>query len=807
MLVSFKWLGRHVDLEGLSPEQICEDLTLSTCEVEGLQPFAPHMAAVRVGEVLSREPHPDADKLTLCQVTLGDAQPLQIVCGASNVEAGQKVALAAVGTVLPGDFKIKKSKIRGVESHGMICSLRELELGDEHDGIWVLPPDAPVGSSVAEALGLQDWVIEIDNKSLTHRPDLWGVRGLAAELGAIYDRPLKPLDLSLPEVGSEPAFEVRIETPACSRYMGLVLENVQAGPSPDWMRHLLLAVGQRPIDGLVDLSNFVMLDLGQPNHVFDLAEVPGGIVVREASEACSFTTLDGEERALQAGDMLVCSADQPVALAGIMGGLASRVGQAGSQWFLEVATFQPATVRRTSSRLGLRTDSSTRFEKHLDPTLPAKALAHFARLLSEWQPAVRLPAAISDSGDWTDPALEIELSGDHVRRALGADLGDDEMRSILERLGLGCSGGNGTWTVAIPSARATKDLTLPQDLVEEVGRIYRYGNVPEAALVADVVPPPLDARRNLVRRVQDRLAGAGRMQEVLSYSFQSDALLDILGMSDEPHVRVINPVAAGLSRVRRAVLPSLLGVLTEGRRQREDLRLFEVGKAYVPDPNAEDGQPTERHELALVWATPQGAANERFDHARLLHLRGILQDLFDHLGLETPTWERDDQPLSWAHPARALVVRVHDSAQPLARLADLHPEVALALGLEGELASDTALAQVSLDVVLAAPRKVSSYVPIPRFPGVKLDVAVLTSEDTRAGDVRALIEKAGKGLVRDLELFDLYRGESLGEGRKSLAYHLQLQSDKRTLSDKDCARFLDRLERGLGERGCELRRS
>jgi phenylalanyl-tRNA synthetase beta chain len=807
MLVSIKWLGRHVDLEGLSPEQICEDLTLSTCEVEGLEPFAPHMASVRVGEVLSRERHPDADKLSLCRVAVGDAEPLQIVCGAPNVAAGQKVAVAVVGTVLPGNFKIKKSKIRGVESRGMICSVRELELGDEHDGIWVLPPDSQVGSSVAEALEIEDWVIEIDNKSLTHRPDLWGVRGIAAELGAIYDRPLKPLDLSLPEVGSDAAFDVRIETPACSRYMGLVLDNVAAGPSPIWMRHLLLAVGQRPIDGLVDLSNFVMLDLGQPNHVFELAEVPGGIVVREASEPCSFTTLDGEERALQSGDPLVCSAEQPVALAGIMGGLDSRVGETGSRRLLEVATFHPATVRRTSSRLGLRTDSSARFEKHLDPTLPAKALAHFAHLLGEWQPDVSLPAAISDCGDWTDPAMEIELSGDHVRRALGVDLADGEIRSILERLGLACSSGTGTWNVAIPSARATKDLTLSQDLVEEVGRIHRYGNVPEASLVADVVPPPSDARRNLVRRVQDRLAGAGQMHEVMSYSFQSDDLLETLGWTAKPHVEVVNPVAAGMSRVRRAVLPSLLGLLAEGRRQSDDLRIFEVGKAYVPNPDAVDGQPIERHEVALAWAMPCASPDAAFDDSRLLHLRGMLQDLFVHLELEAPIWTLDEQAPSWAHPARALVARVGDSEPPLVRLAELHPEVAVALGLEGELACDVALAEISLDQVLGAPQAASGYRPIPRFPGVKLDVAVLASEDTLAGDVQALIEKAGKGLVRDLELFDLYRGENLGQGRKSLAYHLQLQSDKRTLSDKDCAKFLDRLERALGESGAELRRS
>ncbi len=804
MFVSLKWLGRHVDLEGLAPQQICEDLTLSTCEVEGLEPFAEHLSHVRVGEVLSREPHPDADKLSLCSVSVGDEEPLQIVCGAPNVDAGQKVAVATVGSVLPGDFKIKKSKIRGVESRGMICSVRELELGDDHDGIWVLPAEAQVGASVAEALDMQDWVIEIDNKSLTHRPDLWGHRGIAAELSAIYERPLKDLDLSIPTVGSDPAVEVRVESPACSRYMGLVLENVEAGAAPAWMRHLLLAVGQRPIDGLVDLSNFVMLDLGQPNHVFDRAQVPGGVVVREASEATSFTTLDGEVRALQAGDLLICSTEKPVALAGIMGGQESKVGESGSQWLLEVATFHPAKVRRTSARLGLRTDSSARFEKHLDPTLPAQALAHFARLLLEWQPEVRLPASISDAGDWTDPALTIELSADHVRRALGVELEDAAIASILQRLGLACTGGQGTWSVAIPSARATKDLTLPQDLVEEVGRIHRYGSVPEAVLVADVVPPPPDPRRSLVRRVQDRLAGAAQMHEVLSYSFHPDSLLETLGWAQEPHVQVINPVAQGVSRVRSAVLPSLLERLADGRRMSDDLRLFEVGKAYLPSAH---GEPQERHELALVWAVPAGSGKESFDHARLLQLRGVLQDLFDHLGLDAPEWDQDASPLTWAHPARALTARVAGSDAPLARLAELHPEIALALGLEGELASDVAVAQVSLDGILCAPRQGNAYRAIPRFPGVKVDVAVLTAEATRTGDVQACIDKAGKGLVRDLELFDLYRGENLGQGRKSLAFHLVLQSDKRTLSDKDCAKFLDRLERNLAESGSELRRS
>ncbi|MEM8712247.1 MAG: phenylalanine--tRNA ligase subunit beta, partial [Planctomycetota bacterium] len=482
MFVSYRWLSRHVDLDGITPEQLGNDLTLSTCEVEGIEPFAPHLADVTVGHVLERKPHPDADKLGVCRVDVGAGEPLQIVCGAPNVGGDQRVAVATVGTVLPGDFKIKKSKIRGVESHGMICSVRELDLGDEHDGIWVLPEadgkPLAVGQPVADALGLRDWVIEIDNKSLTHRPDLWGHRGIAREVAAIYERELKPLELSLPALGATPAFPVRVEDGACSRYIGLGIDGVQNGASPDWMRHLLLAVGQRPIDLFVDLSNFVMLDLGQPNHAFDRTALDGGgIVVRKAKAGETMKTLDGEERALEADDLLITSGDEPVALAGIMGGEESKVQGGTSRLLLECAAFDAATVRRTSSRLALRTESSARFEKSLDPTLPKKAAAHFARLLAELQPGVSFPLALSDEGDWSDPARTLHVRGDVVRRDLGVELTDEAIGSILARLGLAPTPKGGGFDVSIPSARATKDLTIERDLVEEVGRIHRYGSV------------------------------------------------------------------------------------------------------------------------------------------------------------------------------------------------------------------------------------------------------------------------------------------------------------------------------------------
>lgn len=807
MYVSHRWLGRHVDLSGISPQRIAEDLTLSTAEVEKLERFAPHLSNVTVGLVEEHEKHPDADKLSVCRVRLGEGDPLTIVCGAPNVARGQRVAVALPGTVLPGDFKIKKSKIRGVPSQGMICSIRELDLGDEHEGIWLLPEHTPVGRPLDEALGIEDWVIEIDNKSLTHRPDLWGHRGIAAELAAIYSRPLEPLAAELPACADGPPCPLRIEAPGCSRYIALPIDGARPLPSPDWLRWLLLAVGQHPIDQIVDLSNFVMLDLGQPNHTFDRRRLASqGILVREAREGERMRTLDGEERLLQPGDLLICSGDEPVALAGIMGGEGSKVAEDTGQLLLEVATFDPVAIRRTSARLALRTESSSRFEKSLDPTLPVRATAHFARLLQELQPEVSLPAPPSDAGDWRDPSHEIALRTNRVRRALGKPLDDAEIGSILERLGFGVTAADDGFSVSVPSARATRDVTIERDLVEEVGRIHRYGNIPERSMSSEIVPPPPDERRLLVRRIQDRLAGGARFREVIGYSFVSDDVLEAVGMSDLPHVRVINPVVQGQDRVRRSVLPSLLAGLEGNRRRRDDVRLFEIGKGYRPDQPGERGEPREMHLLALVWATPPPGKRARFDDNRFAQLHGVITDLIDCLDLEQPQWQSGEALPSWAHPVKSLGASWPDEDEPAIWLAELEPSAARALGLADDLASDVAVAEISVDRLLVAPHRTSRYRPIPRFPGIKLDVAVALPEQTPARAVVQAIENAGKPTLADIELFDIYRGDNIGPGRKSLAYHILLQSQSRTLTDKDERKFLRRFEKGIEELGGELRK-
>jgi len=817
MKASLRWLARHVDLAGIAPETLCDDLTLSTAEVEGLERFAPATGDVVVGHVAARERHPDAEKLSLCRVDVGAGEPLSIVCGAPNVAAGQKVAVAKIGTKLPGDLTIKRSKIRGVESFGMICSARELGVGDDHDGIWVLPSNAELGVPVARALDLEDWVVEIDNKSLTHRPDLWGHRGLAREIAAIYERALKPLDLTPPATGAGTPYPVTLESPECTRYVALPIDGVRAGRSPDWLRHLLLAVGQRPIDLFVDLSNFVMLDLGQPNHVFDRRRLDAlakgrGIVVRTARAPETLRTLDGVERRTNAADLLICAGDTPVALAGIMGGDDSKVEAESEALLLEVATFQATTIRRTSSRLGLRTDSSARFEKALDPHLPLAAAGHFSRLLQSIAPGARFPAKPTDVGAWTDPSRTIVLRCERVRSALGKPLAAVEIQRILERLEFGVeregAAADEVFRVRIPSFRATKDITLEQDLIEEIGRIHRYGNIAEEPLTFAIAPPPRDERRRLVRQLQDRLAGGARFRENLSYSFIADSLLEKLGEQDLPHVRVINPVHQGESRIRRNVAPSLLPALEANRRHHADVRLFEIGKAYEPEHANGRGEPRERHYLALAWAGPRpDRKTARWDESRLPRMQAIVNDLVATLGLAAPRWSDAGARAAWAHPGKCLFLALDGAPHAAAIVAELEPGLAPGLGLAGDLDSEVVLAEICLDALLAAERRATPYRPLPRYPGIKVDVAVAVAESTKAGELVALVEAAGKGQVADVELFDLYRGKSIGEGRKSLAFHVLLQSDARTLTDQDEQKFLQRFEKLVSDAGGELRRA
>ena len=800
MKISLRWLSRHVDLSDLTPQRILGDLTMSTAEIDGIHAFGAGLESLVVGHVLQKDRHPDADKLSVCRVDLGNGRIAQIVCGAPNVAAGQKVVVIEPGHSLPdvdgkGALKIKPAKIRGVDSHGMICSEREMGLSQDHGGILVLPDSAQPGARFVDVLPVQDTVFEIDNKSVNHRPDLWGHYGFARELAAIYGRPLRPLceKVALPTSGESVAIHVE-DQKACPRYCGLRIDGVTALPSPFELRMLLAAVGQRAINLPVDLTNFVMLDIGQPMHAFDASHVKGrSIRVRFAKPSEHITTLDEQKRVLEPTDLLVCAGDEPEALAGIMGGQGTMVGAETTSLFLESANFHAATIRRSSMRLGLRTDASARFEKAQDPANAEIAVHHFLRLLQQWCPTAKPVGPMSDPLGFAYSPKPIHLRKARIDQKLGVTLPAEQIAGILTSLQFGVAKVADGFTVTAPSFRATKDIAIEDDLIEEVGRMFRYDNIPEQPLQSVVVPPVREQELFTTRRMCELAATELGANEVYDYTFVPDAVLQQVGAMEHEYVRVQNPVAPEITRIRRHVLPSLLSNLVQNLRRESDVFLFEHGKGYQPEHRDADRLPREVRELAFCWSRRDGAhpfADLREAIGSLLLRVGFVADM-------TREWHSGHQP--WVHPNAS--VSIDRDGTSVGFVAHLHPGVARALGVP----STTAVATIDVRALLATGRAEAAFRQLPAFPQLPVDVALLVPESVRTAAAAAFLHECGKKLVRDVRLFEVYRGDGVATGHKSLNFTVTLGADDRTLEDKDEQRFLDAVRSSCASIGAQLR--
>lgn len=801
MKLSLRWLQRHVDLSGIEPKQILADLTMSTAEIEGLEHFGEGLECLVVGHVRKRDKHPDADKLSVCMVDLGAAGGvLQIVCGAPNVAAGQRVVVIKPGDTLPskggkGALKIKVGKIRGVESHGMICSESELGLSEAADGILVLPDDAPIGARFVDVQPVQDQVFEIDNKSINHRPDLWGHHGFARELAAIYGRELKVpiVPVALPATGRKIAVEIQ-DREACPRYCGLVIDGVTAGPSPNELRWQLAAVGQRAINLPVDLTNYVMLDLGQPMHAFDARHTGAGpIRVRRAKDGEAITTLDGTKRKLTADDLLICSGDRPEALAGIMGGAGTMIAADTTSLFLESANFRAQVVRRTSMRLGLRTDASARFEKAQDPANAELAVHLYLDLLRKYCPTATAAGPLADPAGFAYEPKRLTLRRARLHQKLGIELEDARVVAILASLEFGVTVTDRGFEVAVPSFRATKDIAIEDDLVEEVGRMFRYDNIPERPLHGAVEPAPRNEELFLQRRLVEVACTDLGCSEVYNYSFVPDAVVAGCAAQGHAYVQVQNPVAPEQARIRRHVLPSLLASAVPNLRDHREVRLCERGKGYHPEMADEHRLPHEVHELAFVWTRREGT--HPFGE-----LREAIASLLLRLGYPAEmqrVWHGKDQP--WVHPSRA--VAIDRDGSPVGFVAHLHPGVARGMSLP----VTTAIACLDVRALLANGRKIARYAPVPTFPPLPVDVALLVDEVVQVAQVAEFLRTTGRKLVRDVQLFEVYRGERLPPGKKSLNFTVTLGADDRTLGADDEGKYLGKVREQAGTIGGELR--
>lgn len=803
MLISLNWLNDYVDLSDLTPEQVGELLSLHTAEVEGIEEIGASIADVVIGEVLERDQHPDADKLSVTQVAYGADGNVGVVCGAPNVRAGLKIAFAPVGSKLPGDLKIKKAKLRGVVSCGMICSERELELSEDHGGILELPDDAPVGMPLVEYLGLRDHVIELDNKSLTHRPDLWGHYGFARELAAILGRELKPLALAAverEEAPSEPddRFAIRIEdAESCRFYAGLEVSlDGEPGPSPEWMQRRLRAVGQRPIDLLVDLTNYLLLETGQPTHAFDRSKVRGDLIrVRRAEPGETLITLDEQERTLTSEDLLIADAEGGVALAGVMGGANSEVGVGTSTILLEAAHFAPTRVRRTAHRLSLRTEASSRFEKTLDPVGAWQAVERFVALLQQLRPSAKVLGPARTAGSSAADEVQLQLDAKRTAELLGLPLSTDEVAGILERLGFTVQVSGDQLHVGVPSWRSSKDVRKPIDLVEEVGRLAGYHRIEAKPLIAPIEAIPADPMRQLTRRLGQRLMGAHQAYESQGYTFLHRNWASWLDRARESFVLVDNPVQDGVDLVRQDCLPSLLDQAAGNWRAVPSGALFEMGKGYFPVAGE---LPTQRRWLCVVlWQRSeetQHGPGSAFGRAR-----AVAEDLLRCAGVAWSAVPASSEQLpGWGHPAQSL-----NYADGGMLVSAVHPRVRAEL----DLAEARLMAiRIDLEALLAAQDRTASFQPPSKFPSIKCDVALALPADLAYAEVASALRQAGGKTLVELELFDVYEEGALAEqGQRSLAFHATLQAADRTLSDKDEQKFLRKIGQAAERLGGSLR--
>lgn len=793
MHLSLNWLNDHVDLSGLDPADIAETLTMRTALIEGLVDQAAAVPAVVVGEVLECGKHPNADTLSVCKVSDGTDEVRDVVCGAPNVGAGQKIFYIPAGARLPDGTKLKKTKIRGEVSEGMICAEDELALGPEHDGILVLDDALEVGTPIAAVPGYCDVVFEIDNKSVTHRPDLWGHRGFARELAAIYGRELKPLELATSLARADVGPAIDLEDDACPLYAGLCVEG-RPGRSPDWMRFRLVACGMRPIHQLVDLSNYVMLELGQPTHPFDRDRLAGDrIVVRRAGAGERIVTLDEEDRALVDTDLVIADAERPVALAGIMGGADAEVGDETTRMFLESAWFDGRVVRRTSSRIGLRSEALARFEKMLDPALVEQALQRYAWWAEQLAPDLDVAASYRVAGEAAAPRTSVHLSCDMVRARLGSDVSDERIVSVLEAIGFGIARlDDGRLDVAVPSWRAMRDVEIPEDLVEEVGRLVGYDAVPvvepRGTLTVGARAPVIDVED----RLRDHLSRVEAALEVYAYSMVSESVLSRAGCeSDASTPRLSNPLQQDAAALRPSVVPGMLSRLELWQRHGERVLTFEVGRGYSLDA----GDVSERREVAVLLA------RDDVDDGRdvFRELRGAVARAVGALG-HTVDVERSDAGAPWWHPRRHATLRVGDVV--VGALGCVSPPVMGEVDARGQ----AAVAVLDAAALAGLPRSSGvDYRPVLRQPPARVDLAFVAPYDLTTDAMTAAIRKAGPKTLVDVEPFDVFRGESLGADKRSIAFHLVFQAAERTLTDKDVTKATGKIVAALERLGAEKR--
>lgn len=803
MDLSMKWLGDYIDVSDMPIKKFCSGLTISGSKVERWETEGEEISKVVVGKILSVVPHENSDHLVVCKVDVGHASPdiLQIVTGASNVHEGDFVPVAMDGSTLPDGVKIKKGKLRGVESNGMLCSLGELGLTTHDfpyaiaDGIFIMQQEEgcvpfELGQDIREAIGFDDTSVEFEITS--NRPDCMSVIGLARETHATFDRPYTVKEPAYKGVDGDINSMLKVtihNKELCPRYIAGVVKNVKIGMSPRWMRERLRASGVRPINNFVDITNYVMLEYGHPMHAFDIRYIDGAeINIRNAKESEKITTLDGVERTLTEKMLVIADANKPVAVAGVMGGEYSGIMDDTVDVVFEAACFDGASVRTTAKALGMRTDASARFEKGLDPQNAYPALMRAFELV-EMLGCGEVVKTIIDA-DYTDKTPKgVEFDPDWINNFLGTDIPGDVMKSCLEKLDFKVENG----MAYAPSVRI--DIERKCDIAEEVARIYGYNNIPKT-IIRGVADAKLTEKQKLERKIANAMTALGAY-EITTYSFISPKYFDKIRLPQDSSLRktvvISNPLGEDTSVMRTTLLPSMCEVMARNYNSRNaSVCLFELGSEYIP--NGEE-LPDEPVRLSA------GAYGGDMD---FYGIKGIVDSMLKNIGVEDFEYSACTDPAVFAeadafHPGRCAVITKDGKA--IGIVGELHPETLENYGIGVKAYA----AKVNVTELLDMANAVKTYKPLPKFPATTRDLAIVCDETLPAGELEKAIRKAAGNILESVTLFDVYQGKQIAEGKKSVAYAISMRSHEGTLTDEQADAAVKRVLKELEKLGAELR--
>ncbi|WP_085991740.1 phenylalanine--tRNA ligase subunit beta [Oceanobacillus senegalensis] len=787
MLVSYNWLKNYVDLGDITPEELAEKITKSGIEVESVEYFAEKSTNVVVGYVRSCEKHPNADKLNLCQVDVGE-EILQIICGAPNIAEGQRVAVAKPGATLTGNVKIKKAKLRGVESNGMICSLQELGVDEKYiptdvaDGIFVFPEDAPIGESIVPLLNLDDAILELD--ILANRADAMSMLGVAYEVAAILDKevhlPHETVDV-LEDESTGDYISVEVQAPELNPYYGaFVIKDVEIKASPLWMRNYLMAAGVRPINNVVDITNYVLMEYGQPLHAFDYDRFSSDkIVVRRAADGETMITLDDQERVLSEERLVITNGKVPTALAGVMGGANTEVTEETTNVLLEAAFFDGGSVRKTVKATGLRSESSTRFEKGVDPNRVKKAGLRASYLLQKYANGKVLSGVVEfDELDKEEKMVTVET--DRINERLGTNITPEEIAGILTRLNFAFEQDNNTFIVKVPTRRG--DITIFEDMVEEIARIYGYDKLPYTLPEGASQAGGLTELQLLKRNVKQFMQSIG-LSETLTYSLTNEENVNRLVSPDvsdlQPHpISLAMPMSEDHRYLRLSILPEMLQSISYNiARNQMDLAFFEMGSVFVSNEEGITKQPNEmlRLSAALTGLWLEQPWQQEKKQIDFYVVKGIVEGLFGYLDIPV-TFEK--AKINDMHPGRTAVIKLQDKT--VGFIGQVHPGTAKELDLK-----ETYVFDINLEEVFSNYENVPAYQDIPKYPSIARDIAFILDKDVQAGEVKQVIEEVGTPLVKRVQVFDVYEGDNIPEDKKSIAYSLLYQDPNKTLKDDE----------------------